>query len=151
MSDFNFVSLIVSTGLGFLSAIGVQELTTKFNNMRKYKCLKENLIVELEKVKEDVEQMEPEKVYLNPYNIPIWIGIRESGSMKYIEDQGIFLQLVDIFSTIEYRNAIESKCFEMCYGKNNYLEDDVVSLLNKGRKEVNDKVMEGIDILNKNK
>lgn len=148
MYGFDIETHVISTCLGFLSAIAVQVLMSRIDNNRKYKSIRKNLLVELQRIEKEIDNMDKNKVYLNPYNIPVWIGIRESGSIKYIETQRIFLQLVDVFSIIEYRNTIETKCFEMCYGNNKYLEEAIMSRLNEGRNEVKKMVLIGINLLN---
>ena len=147
--DFSFIELMLSTFLGFGSALLVEKIINNCNEKAIRKQLINDLKVELESLKSSIELLESDKVYIQPYAIPIWKGARECGSILCMDKETYFLKILEIFSVIEVANLIEMKCFELLVNKSP--STDMVSIfstLSDNRQYVKNHIEEGLNLLN---
>lgn len=150
--DFSFLELILSTFFGFASALLVEAIIGKHKEKAIRKQLLNDLYSELTALKDSVQLLDAEKVYIQPYSISIWIGARECGTLLCMDKQPYFPKILEIYSSIEEANLIELKCFELCIGKS--LSNDMEQIketLADNRQHIKKQIEIGITLLDKEK
>ena len=147
--DFSFIELMLSTFFGFGSALLAEAIINSFNEKAIRKQLLKDLKAELLSLKCSIESLEPEKVYIQPYAIPIWKGAHECGSILCMDKEPYFLKILEVFSIIEETNLIEMKCFELLVDKSPSTDKALVlSTLSDNRQHVKDHIEKGLILLN---
>lgn len=147
--DFSFLELVLSTFLGFGSALLVEAIVDRHKDKTLREQLLKNLKTELSSLKESIERFEPDKVYIQPYAIPIWRGARECGSILCIDKKSCFLKLLEVFSSIEEANLIELKCFELYVSRTTSTDIDLIlSTLSDNRQYIKEQIETGLSLLN---
>lgn len=147
--DFSFLELVLSTFLGFGSALLVEAIVDKHEEKILRKQLLKDLKAELLSLKENIELLESDKVYIQPYTISIWKGVRECGSILCIDEIPCFFQLLEVFSSIEEANLIELKCFELYVGRTPSTDMNLIlSTLYENRQYVKKQIETGLIMLN---
>ena len=147
--DFSFLELVLSTFLGFGSALLVEAIVDRRKEKSQREQLIQNLLTELLALKQKVDSLEPEKVYIQPYSTPIWRGARECGSILCMDKEPYFLKILEVFSSIEEANLIELKCFELYVGQKNTADIGLIlSTLSDNRKYLKEQLEKGLVLLN---
>lgn len=147
--DFSFLELVLSTFLGFGSTLLVEAIVDRRKEKAQREQLIQNLLAELRALKQKVDSLEGEKVYIQPYAIPIWRGARECGSILCMDKEPYFLRLLEVFSSIEEANLIELKCFELYVGKKNTADISLIlSTLADNRSYLKEQIEKGLMLLN---
>lgn len=146
--DFSFIELILTTFLGFGSALLVEAII----NRNKERGLKKQLLIDLKKelelVHKVMESMEANKVFVKPYAIPVWIGAKECGELLCMDRESYFSKLLEVFSSIEEANLVEMKCFELCVGHNQSVNMEMIlSTLADNRAYIRKQVDTGLSII----
>ena len=146
--DFSFIELILSTFFGFGSALLVEAIIDNHKEKKIRKQLIRDLKEELSSLKESVELLEPDKVYIQPYMIPIWKGARECGSVLCMDKEPYFWKILEVYSSIDEANLVERKCFELYVGQNNLRDKElIISTLANNRKYVKQQIDKGLILL----
>lgn len=148
MLEFSFIELILTTFLGFGSALLVEAII----DMHKKKGLKKQLLVDLRKelvlVHNAMESMEGNKVFIRPYAIPVWTGAKECGGLLCMDGEPYFFQLLEVFSSIEEANLVEMKCFELCVGQKHSVNMEMIfSTLDDSRSYIKERIDAGLSIV----
>lgn len=146
--DFSFIELILTTFLGFGSALLVESIVDR----HKEKGLKKQLLIdlkrELELVHNEIESLEVNKVFIRPYAIPVWTGAKECGELLCMDREAYFSKLLEVFSSIEEANLIEMKCFELCVGQKQSVNMEMIfSTLTDNRAHIKEQVDIGLSII----
>ena len=146
--NFSFVELALSTFLGFGSALLVEAIINRYNEASLRKQLLKDLKEELLSLKTKVELLEEDKVYIQPYAIPIWKGTCECGSILCLDKESYFLKILEVFSIIEEANLIEMRCFELFVDKSTCADKALIlSTLTDNRKYVKKQIDKGLLLL----
>ena len=147
--DFSFLELLLSTFLGFGSALLVQAIIDKYKEKKLREKLINSLKFELSSLSKSVKLLESDKVYIKPYAIPIWLGARDCGSILCIDTQPYFLEMLEVYSSIEEANLIESKCFELYVSRTASTDMNLVlATLTDNRQHVKKQIEIGLTLLN---
>ncbi len=147
--DFSFIELMLSTFLGFGSALLVEKIVNSCNEKAIRKQLLNDLKAELVSLKSIIELLEADKVYIQPYAIPIWKGAHECRSILCMDKEPYFLKILEVFSIIEEANLIEMKCFELLVNKSPSTNSALIlSTLSDNRQYVKKHIEEGLTLLN---
>ena len=142
-----FIELFLSSFLGFGSALLVETIWDRHKDKKVREELSKELESELTRVIENANGLESEKVYMSPFSIPIWRGATVSGSILCLAKESTFSELLDVFSSIDEANQIETRCFELTVGNPDHHVRNVVSgVLEENRKRVIEKATHGITL-----
>ena len=115
VDEINFWSMLemfISVLLGFVSALFVEFIIKSKLDKEKKKELIRNLKKELNSVKNSLESLKEEQVYIRPYMTPIWISAKSSGSILLLEKEPYYIDIIETYLTIEEGNLIEEKNFD---------------------------------------
>lgn len=143
--DFSFVELILSTFLGFGSALLVEAIIEKHKDNSLKKQLLLDLRKELLSLKSNISTMQTDKAYIRPYSIPIWSGAKDCGSLLCMDKSPCYTALLETFSSIEEANLVEMKCFELLitqYSSEN--KKMIISILLNSRKHISEQIEIGL-------
>ena len=147
--DFSFIELMLSTFLGFGSALLVEAIIDKHKAKTLRKQLLRDLHAELSALKVSIDSLEPDMVYCQPYTIPIWNGARECGAFLCINMKPFFYKLLEVFSSVEEANLVEMKCFELYVGRTPSTDMSIImTTLSDNRKYISKQIEEGLSLLN---
>lgn len=147
--DFSFFELVLSTFLGFGSALLVETIVEKHREKVTRIQLINDLRAELLALNESIELLESKKVYIQPYKIPIWKGANECGSILCMDKVPNFFNILEVFSIIEEANLVELKCFELFVAKTTSTNMSLIlSTLSDNRQYVKEQIMKGLQLLN---
>lgn len=147
--DISFLELVLSTFLGFGSALLVEAIVDSHKDKALREQLQKDLKSELSSLEESMEQLEPDKVYIQPYAIPIWRGACECGSILCMDKEPYFFKLLEVFSSIEEANLIERKCFELYVSPTPSTNVKLIlSRLFDNRQHVKTQIETGLTLLN---
>lgn len=146
--DFSFIELMLTTFLGFGSALLVEAIVDR----HKEKELKKQLLMDLQRelvlVQKEMESLEANKVYIRPYAIPVWTGAKECGELLCMDREAYFSKLLEVFSSIEEANLIEMKCFELCVGQRQSVNMEMIfTALADNRANIKKQVDSGLSIM----
>lgn len=146
--DPSFIELILSTFLGFSSALLVEAIVIKCSGKQMKRQLLTNLEQELLSLKKEIETLEDDKVFIRPYPTPVWTGACKSGSILCIDHEKCFFKLLEVFSAVEESNLVEMKCFQLCMGNSKLFQDKLIkSTLSANREYVKEQVNIGLSII----
>ena len=146
--DFSFAELILSTFFGFGSALLVEAIIDNHKEKNIRKQLIRDLKKELSSLKENIKMLEPDKVYIQPYTIPIWKGARECGSILCMDKESYFWKILEVYSSIDEANLVERKCFELYVGKDSLRDKElIISTLSNNREYVKQQIDKGLFLL----
>ena len=146
--DYSFIELIITTFLGFGSALLVEAIVDRHKENELKKQLIMDLKQELELLHKEIESLEENKVYIRPYAIPVWTGAKECGELLCMDREEYFSKLLEVFSSIEEANLIEMKCFELCVGhKQSDNMEIIFSTLADNRTHIKEQVDIGLSII----
>lgn len=143
----SFIELFLSSFLGFGTALLVEAIWDKHKDKQLKEQLSENLKKELEKVVDIANSLDANLVYIAPFSIPVWHGATTSGSILCMDDEKWFSDLLDVFSSIDEANQIESRCFELTVGGDETcVKRNVVAVLTESRRNVLERAKHGISL-----
>lgn len=146
--DFSFIELILTTFLGFGSALLVEAIVERHKAKGLKKQLLKDLKKELELVHKEMDSLEVNKVFIRPYAIPVWTGAKECGELLCMDREPYFSKLLEVFSSIEEANLIEMKCFELCVGQKQSVNMEMIfSTLADNRTHIKEQVDIGLSII----
>lgn len=145
--DFSFLELVLSTFFGFISALLVESIFDRYKETKDREQLLKNLKLELTLLKENVETLDPNKVYIKPYSIPIWTGAKECGSLICLDKSKAFYKILEVYSSIEEANKIELKCFEMYINKTPSMGVLIKTTLVDNRRNVKKQIEKVLNLL----
>lgn len=146
--DFSFIELILTTFLGFGSALLVEAIVDRYKEEKLKKQLLIDLKTELELLHKEMESLEANKVFIRPYAIPVWTGAKECGELLCMDREKYFSKLLEVFSNIEEANLIEMKCFELCVGERQSVNMEMIlSTLADNRAHIKEQVDIGLSIV----
>lgn len=132
-----YLQMIISSFLGFGSALLVQEISNRIDDKKKREEIKKSLRIELNSILSTINSLELQKSYINPYSIPRWKGIKDSGSLQYLDESNTTITLIEVFNRVEEANMVEMKGFELLFLANTEMEQNVVfDILQKSRTEL---------------
>ena len=144
-----FFEVVLSSFLGFGSALLVEAIVDSYRNSSTKKQLLVNLKQELSTLQSNISSMEENKVYIRPYSIPIWSGARECGSLICMDKSKCFPKLLEVFSSIEEANLVEMKCFEVYVGQHPSKEDMdlIVAAVSDSRRLIKKQIENGLTVI----
>lgn len=146
--DFSFIELMLTTFLGFGSALLVEAIVNRHNEKVLKKQLLRDLKRELVLIRKEMESLEVNKVFIRPYAIPVWTGVKECGELRYMDRETYFSKLLGVFSSIEEANLIEMKCFELYVGQKQLINMEMIfSTLADSRAHIKEQVDAGLGII----
>lgn len=147
--NVSFIELILSTFLGFASALLVETIIDRCKEKALRKQLIRDLYSELLALKENIKQLNADMVYIQPYSIPIWIGARECGTILCMDKKPYFVKILEVYSSIEEANLIEMKCFELYVSRTPTTDiEQIKSTLADNRIHVKKQIDIGLALLN---
>lgn len=147
--DFSFIELAISSFLGFAFALLVEAIVAHRSEKKQKKQLTKDLLQELRSLKTESETLDNDKVYIRPYQIPVWEGAIACHALLCLDKENDFISLVEVFSSIEEANMIEMKCFELCINNSNNANSEIFRTLTDNRRHVHKKIVDGITLLEK--
>lgn len=139
--NISFVELLLSTFLGFISALLVETLWHYIQESQARKTLIAELYQELICLRNQINSMNKNMTYVRPYSIPVWRSACASGAISCLYTRREFSAYVDAYSYIEEANCVELEFFLK-------ISDDITSkretillqLLNESRNKVKEKI-----------
>lgn len=143
-----FIELFLSSFLGLGTALLVEAIWDRHKDKEIKNQLTKNFEVELTHVIDIANGLSSEKVYISPFSIPIWHGATTCGSILSLDSESIFFELLDVFSSIDEANQIETRCFELMVGNGNLqMRNTVFAVLKENRKNVIERATRGISLI----
>lgn len=143
-----FIELMLSTFLGFGSAILVETIIEKRKKKSYEKQLLKDMKQELLSLKDNLEILNFDKVFIRPYNIPVWRGACDSGALLNLDNKPFFSKLIEVYSCIEEANMIETKCFELYVSRHVTTDINLITAtFTDNRKYVRNQIEIGLRII----
>lgn len=143
-----FIELFLSSFLGVGTALLVEAIWDRHKNQELKQQLTKNFEVELTHVIEIANGLTNEKVYMAPFSIPVWHGATSCGSILSLDNEDAFFELLDIFSSIDEANQIETRCFELLVGNSSLqTRKAVLDVLKDNRQHVIEQATRGISLI----
>lgn len=112
-SQLSILEVFLSGFLAFLSALAVEALWERHKTSYLRKQLKKTLENEVLNLKETLNVMKDDEIYIKPYSVPVWIGASKSGSILCLNKEKNFNEILKFFSLVEEANMIEMKAYEI--------------------------------------
>lgn len=145
--DFSFIELVLSSFLGFGFALLVEAIVQHRNDRKTKRQLLTDLKQELSSLYNIACSLEPNKIYIRPYHTPVWTGAIDSNSILLLDKEKYYIDLIEVFSSIEEGNMIEMKCFEMCFENHDRVNDLIKQTLADNRKHVREQITSGMKMI----
>lgn len=143
-----FMELFLSSFLGVGTALLVEAIWDRYKDKELKEQLTKNFEAELTHVIEIANGLANEKVYMSPFSIPVWRGATSCGSILSLDNENAFFELLDVFSSIDEANQIETRCFELLVGNSNsQMRETVLDVLKDNRQHVIEQATRGISLI----
>ena len=91
-SQLSILEVFLSGFLAFLSALAVEALWERHKTSYLRKQLKKTLENEVLNLKETLNVMKDDEIYIKPYSVPVWIGASKSGSILCLNKEKISMR-----------------------------------------------------------
>ncbi len=129
----DIVLVFISSFLAFCSALVVEYIVAQTKKRKSIKELKAKLSDELDRIYSISNSLEAGKLYLYPYPTPVFSGACMSGSIMCLSGETYFSDLVQVFSSIQEANNIETKCFELASMNSSFQINEINEILIESR------------------